>query len=426
MPDNTQNLADVPKGGDLPQTDPASGEALDALFADALKKAEGTPDGPTGPTGASGAAPDPGASGTPAPDPGASGSTGATGASGAAPDPGASGTPAPVTDFEKVELPPHVKPKTVTAFDDVKRLARDKISGLEKELLDAKAKLVETEKKLGDGAITPELKKEIEELREFRRQLDVEADPSFQKFDSQATVEAESIYSRLIGAGVSKETVDKIKSLGGVTKVEWDPILAKLGSADKRFIEVKLTQIEDFAEKKKRAIADAKKNSTEFLAKRTAETESSRKVAKEQSAQTFSQLSKGVDWLKTKTPDPKANGADKAAVEAHNKLVAEANETIKEALEDDSPEMKAILTMGVVRLVKADADLATTKSELEGVKKQLAEANALIAKIQGKSTGRLSSIPSDEPAPKPGAGTLNERPADALDRLFKEAQAKLQ
>src|SRR6185436_6579366 len=89
-------------------------------------------------------------------------------------------------DLDAVELPPYTKPKTAESFAKVKTIARQKIAAIEKEREELKAKMVELEKTAKDG-LPAEAKKELEELREFRAKVDVEADPKFKEYDATIT-----------------------------------------------------------------------------------------------------------------------------------------------------------------------------------------------------------------------------------------------
>jgi hypothetical protein len=210
--------------------------------------------GPTGPTGTAG---DPGATGAPA----ATGATGATGASGA-----------PADEFDAIELPPHTKPKTGEAFGTVKALARQRIAAIQKERDELKEKLDAADKLSKD--LPEDTKKELEELRKFRQQMDVEADPTFKEYDTKSASNLEAIYSKLTDNKFNKDAIDKIKELGGPANVDWDKLAAdgRITPGLKRFIDGKLFENDDLVEKKKQAIDAAKKNAAEFLKKREEET----------------------------------------------------------------------------------------------------------------------------------------------------------
>jgi len=389
------------------QTKPSAPRGPDGKFLSAGTETATGATGPVGPTGAK-------------VEPDAAGATGATGATGV----GATGAADP---FDAIQAPTNLKPKAAEAFDNVKRLAKEKVTALQSERDELEKKYKELSEK--SGRLDPKVEAELKELREFRRKLDVEADPEFQKYDVESTTQAESIYGKLLSVGVPGHTVEKIKSMGGVFKVQWDPILEKLPSAAKRFIEVKLTQLEDLKEKKQAAVAAAKKNSEEFLQNRAAATETTKKEFRNDASKTLDTMLPKLDWFGEKKPTDKSTDAEKSSIVEHNKFLTETKEAIKEAMEDDSPEMRAFLAVGLAQLMKLRVDYSSAtsshKSEVEKLRTELDAANKLLERVKKGSTNRLRESPATTTeASTPGAGTISERPGDALDRLRAEVEAK--
>jgi colicin import membrane protein len=144
-------------------------------------------------------------------------------------------------DFDNIELPPHVKPKTVESFALLKQQARARVT----ELTGSVAKLEEDLKAANEaiklakeGGVSAEEKKELEELRSFRRGIDVESDPEFSKFDTQIKSNDEAIYARLLKAGYNQASIDKIMSLGGPLNVDWGLSGKDLPDVVRRFLDV--------------------------------------------------------------------------------------------------------------------------------------------------------------------------------------------
>lgn len=366
--------------------------------------------------------------GEPAPADGPSGPVGDKGAAG--PPPGSTGNPGPtgpVDPFDAIGTPAKLSPKASEAFDNVKRLAKEKLTALQTERDELDKKFKELSEK--SGRLDPKVEQELKDLREFRRKLDVEADPEFQKYDTESTTQAESIYGRLKAVGVADATIEKIKSMGGIFKVQWDPILEKIPSQARRFIEVKLTQLEDLRDKKAAAIASAKKNSEEFLTQRARATDTQREEFRSNAAKTLETMLPKLDWFAEKKITDKTVEAEKAGIAEHNKMLTDTKEAIKEAMEDDSPEMRAFLAVGLAQLMKLRVDysaaISSHKSEVEKLQAELTAAKSLIEKVKKGSTNRLrDTTATTTPGSMPGAGTINERPADALDRLAREVEAK--
>jgi len=428
---NNPNAPGADQSANLPSISAETSSALDAL----LKQQEDeSPKGPTGPVGATGNVGDPGAPGPSDKRDPATGkflpkektaSTGPSGdetpVSGATPPASGAATDA----FADVQAP-QLKGKSAEAFENIKRLANEKVTALQSERDAFEKQIKELNEKA--GRLDPKVEAELKELREFRRKLDVEADPEFKKFDEESTTQAESIYGKLLSVGVPEHTIEKIKSMGGVFKVQWDPILEKLPSAAKRFIEVKLTQLEDLKEKKSTAIATAKKNSEEFLTQRAQAGETAKKEFREKAATTLDAMLPKLDWFVEKKPTDKSTDAEKAAIVEHNKLLTETKLAIKDAIDDDSAEMRAFLAVGLAQLLKLRADYSSAtsahKSEVAKLKAELDAANTLLEKVKKGSTNRLRDTTAVASVPAAGAGSINEKPADALDRARAEVEAR--
>jgi hypothetical protein len=171
--------------------------------------------------------------------------------------------------------------------------------------------------------------KELEELRAFRLKLDVEADPSFKKFDEQVTANVESIYSKLRAAGVGEESIKKIQELGGPGEVDWDSLSSKLNPQLKRYIDGKLFENEDLVEKKKQAIEAAKKNAGEFLKTREQELGKSTEANRKATETEINGMLPQMPWLKEREITANAKPEEKASAESHNKLISEIRENMK-------------------------------------------------------------------------------------------------
>lgn len=333
--------------------------------------------------------------------------------------------PAEKDDLDAVETPKNLRPKSSEAFETIKRIAREKVAASEKRASELEARVKEFEgKKVGEPS--PEILKELEELRTFRKQMDVQSDPEFNKFDKLVDEHTESIYKKLLANGATEATVAKIRELGGPGQIDWEPILSKMSPVARRAVETKLVEIEETAERKAKAIEEAKKNADEFLKTRATQTAGQRKEAHARAVATLGSLRKEFSWLTPKTVDPKAKdqAAEKAAVEAHNALVKESEQYLAEALSDDSPEMRATVAMAGPELFKARAELASYKASTE---KQIAklgadlkEANELLSKIKKGSTTRLRDTSADAKAKVIPEDETGEQ---ALDRLAAEVTA---
>lgn len=331
-------------------------------------------------------------------------------------------------DFEKVELPPYTKPKSVEAFATVKTLAKQRIAAVEAEKTKLAAELAEAREAAAKAVKDPELEKELKDLRDFRLKFDVEADPSFKEWDTKVKANDELIYARLKTAGIDENSIKKIQELGGPSEVNWDSIKDKIPESLMRYIETKLFENEDLGTKKKAAIEVAKQNASEFVKTRQEDiykqTEGRAKATKEQ----FDAMLPKFDWLKDKTVPANAKPEEKAAIEAGNAFNKRVLTDVQEALNDDSPGMRAILIAGFAQLMKVRADFESTKAshsaEIAKLSATLKEKEEFIKGIKQSSTARLSGRGTVPGETKPVKSDVNEDPGSAIDRLLKAELAK--
>lgn len=345
-------------------------------------------------------------------------------------EPAAPAAPAaPVDEFDKVELPPHSSPKSGEAFAKVKQLAQERIAAVEKERAALAERLTAAEEAAKKTTAPAEETPELKELREFRLKFDAEADPSFRKWDEAVKSNDELIYSKLRGAGVNEESLKKIAELGGPNQVDWESVSEKFSPQLRRYIETKVFENEDLVEKKKAAIEAAKKNVSEFIRTRQEQIFQNTEGRQKAMEKEFNELKPNLEWMQEIKVPATATEADKAKAERNNKIVARVNADLQEAINDDSPRMRAILIAGFAQLMKTRTDLEDLKAdkdaELAKLNATLKERDDFIARIKKSTTGRLHSAapsPGDaRPAPKVD---YHEDGASAVERLYREAQAK--
>lgn len=329
--------------------------------------------------------------------------------------------------FSQITLPPHAKPATAASFATLKALANEQVRLADEARKQAEEKVKAAEERLAKGP-GEEVTKELTELREFRQKLDVEADPSFNEFDNKIKSNDELIYAKLKSTGTTDETIKKIQELGGPGRIDWETTGTNLNPSIKRYIEGKIFENEDLQAKREEAVAKAKSNAAEFLKNREQQTGANVEMRRKSVETEINTLLPQLGWVAPKTADEKATAADKAAVEAHNKLVQTAKEYVVEALHDDSPKMKAILVAGFVELQKVRADLAsqeaTYKAQVAGLEARLKESTDLVERIKKSSTGRLRESGAPTVGTLPNAKlNLNETTEDALARHRAEIEA---
>lgn len=368
----------------------------------------------------------------------------------AAPDPvppgGADGVPGvdgvPSTDAEKAEaeraaaskrseeffkdspaLPQGSSPKASEAFSAIKIKAAQEISARESELEETRKKLAEAEAKLS-AAPDPAVQKELEDHRQWRAKLDVDADPKFKEFDKQVAASHEFIYAQLKKSpAITAEVIDQIKKLGGPENVNLDKIFASVqDSTLQRIVESKVADIEMLKFNKEQAISSAKKNIDQYIEEQRKSYAQNVGAHNDATKARFSELTKKLTWFADKSVDSKADEPARKSAETHNKFVADTKQQLDAALQDDSPEMRAIMLTGMAQLIYLQRVHESAKAELTATKKELVEAKIQLEKFTGASVSRLR-----ETGARPGGNIAaapkenwNSHAGDALDAIARQ------
>lgn len=298
--------------------------------------------------------------------------------------------------FKGIELPPKASPRSAEAFASIKIKAAQELAKRDEELATLKSKLEEASKVVANP-VTPELEKELAELREFRAKLDIESDVKFKEFDRKAEGAAEFIYSRLKANGVlTEENIKSIKGYGGPANINMEKIFEKITDPSlKRLVENKLTEIETAAFDKEQAIKKAKEDVQGYVAERHAQNEQAGQSHQAATKAQLDSMMANMKWLGERKAEAGAKEEDKKAVETHNAFVKELHKEIGEALKDDSAQMRATLIAGTAQLLYLQPVHAAALQEISGLKKQLKEANDFIAKYKkaAGSGARESAAP---------------------------------
>lgn len=321
-------------------------------------------------------------------------------------------------------LPPKASAKSADAFQSVKIKAAQEISKLSAEL-DAHKKEVEALRAKTAEALTPEVKAEIESLREFRAKLDVETDPRFKKFDADIKAGDAFIYAQLSKSPLFTAEVKKqIEDLGGPSKVKMDAILTGIGDPlVTRLVEGKLAELEVKNYEKQEAIKSAQSNVKGYLEQRAKEWEQSTTSHNDATKTHLNTLAAQLPWLKPVTVAATATEQEKKAAEAHNAFATKTKAELDLAINDDSPDMRATLLIGMAQLFRLQNTTAVLTAERDSLLKERDAANASLAKLKAASTSRLrdgGGLPSGDPAkptPAKASDQFNLTAADALDRI---------
>jgi hypothetical protein len=319
------------------------------------------------------------------------------------------------------KLPPNASPKSSEAFSTIKIKAAQEISAREQKIADLEKKLAESGKPSTDQL---EKEKEAEELRQWRAKLDVEFDPKFKEYDKNIEKQREFIYAQLLqNPAIKPEVIDQIKKYGGPEKVNMVKIFEAVGDPTlQRLVEAKIADIQMAHYEKTNAIKSAKENLTQYLETRQQESTKTQ-IARSQETQTQLEGMLGnLDWFKEKQAEASADEATKKEAAEHNEFLGKLKGELKAALQDDSPQMKAIQITGLAQLFHLQRRVPALEAKLAAAEKQLSETTAKWEAVKASGRSRLheSAAPAGGiPVQKAGVD-VNQRAGDALDAIAKQ------
>jgi hypothetical protein len=333
----------------------------------------------------------------------------------------------PKDSFDEIELPPNTKSKSAEAFGRLKQAAREKVAEVAAQLTAAAERerklVVELEAaKSSTGKLPPEIEKELTDLRAEHATSDIQNDPEIKKFDTTLQSNEEIIYKKLETSGVDSDAIAKIKELGGVEAVDWNPILEKLPVQVQRFIEATLIDNERTRNAKEEAIKSAKTNANEYTAKR---------VERESQLVTNTALdnTKKLPWLQLKEIPANATVEQKAAIDAENKSAQDYQVLLNGFLADRGPKQFAELAVGTTIAYRLQAQLKAlseqhqkaTAGHTTGVQKLTQERDALKSQLDAIKRAQIPRNRGDTIIPpkiQPKIGDVSG--AEALESLAKD------
>jgi hypothetical protein len=273
--------------------------------------------------------------------------------------------------------------------------------------------------------VSPEALKELEDLRQWRAKLDVEASPKFQEFDKKVAANQEFIYAQLKKSpAITDATIEAIKKHGGPEMVNMEKIFeAVKDPAMQRLIENRLADIEQQKFEKEKAVSDTKANIGEYL-KQQKESYAKSATAHNDATKThFDEYAAKLPWFKEKPVDEKADEATKKATAEHNTFIKTVKNHMDVALSNDSADMRAILLTGMAQLLYLQRAHAGVTAELEAEKKKLTEATEKLDKIAKSGTRLRESAAPPTPGTnvtKKDSDIFHKKAGDALDDIAKQ------
>jgi hypothetical protein len=327
-------------------------------------------------------------------------------------------------------LPQGASVKSHEAFSSIKVKAAQEISKLSEELEKARKEL-ETHKQSA-GKATPEqeqLAKENEELKKWRAKLDVEFDPKFKEYDTEAEQSREFIYAQLRkSSAITPATIEKIKQLGGPDKIQMKPVLDALNdTTTQRLVEAKLADIEMAKYKKEQAVTQSKTNIEQYMTARQEELTKASTAAFEETRKELDGLWKELPWTKPLAPKQGATEAEKTQIDNHNKFVESMRKELDTAAQDNSPRMKATMLTAVAQLFNLQENHKNLKEAHAKLEKEVTELRTFKDKIKGATRSRLP----ESQAPASGAASVqkpvnqfNTPATEGLDALARQVMAE--
>lgn len=352
-------------------------------------------------------------------------------------EPPKTGTPVGTDDeFSKridgIKPPPGAHPNVAAGLEQLKKEAvqeHTRAEQLQTQLKELQAKAAEYETKLKENKLPEPIEKELKELRERVRETDYQSDPEFQKTYVQPVQRAESeILGLLKQAGLKDEGLKQIQENGGIiamsqsgepagvegnpdmTMAEWVDkfLLAKTPGVFRNRINSKLANAVDLIERGRGEIEDFRANSQQRheqrMQKQTQLFDEGRKAA----------LSELGDLAQPKTIPATATAVERQAIEAHNKIIAQANETFQTYLQSAKDPQTAGKVL--VKATQADVLLSLHRQDQALIKQLQDRLNGIKAAGSHSQAGNNTPPPGVTPPDK--NALLHQSTEQAMAGLF--------
>lgn len=338
-------------------------------------------------------------------------------------------TPTPVTpetppadnfesQLDSIKPAERAHPNVQKGMDELRRISREEHKArteAEIKLTELQTQLKQYEEKLKTPSVPDDVKKELEDLRNMRRELDLKLDPDFQKNYVQPVKDAETNIMRILTeAGLKEETAKWIQDKGGLvamsrsndvvdeksgmTAQQWveDVLLAKTPTFHRNRALGELTNALNVQDKASRELQDfqgaAKERWEAKMQKLTTEFNAGRDAA----------IAELGDTVKERAVSPTASPEERAEIEAHNTRLRNAAAKFNEYMKtSQDPKVAGAL---LVKATQADVLLEANKV----LEAKVASLQTRLNDI--KAAGSHSRAGDSTPPPAPAKAT----PADLL------------
>lgn len=331
-------------------------------------------------------------------------------------------TPDPADPYPDLQLSAKVSGKTAEQWAALKSRYATDSKAKDDEIASLKAKVTEYEAKTSDP-IPEETKKELEDLRQFRARLDVEADPAFQaQFDQRLATAQNFIYAQLASAGWKKDTIDKVKEIG-VENVDWESLEkeGKVPASMMRLVQSRLDEMAVIKYDRQAKLDEAKTNIADYIKKQREEYAAK---AQGHTKATDDELAKFLPKLaflsEPEKPKASASKDELTIYEAEVKHRQEILDSIAEAKRDDSPYMRALLIAGMAQLLNLKPRFENIVAAYKQLEEKHTKAIAWIEKVKSAGKPKAKDASAEPTPPKPGVD-YTKTAGEALDALWKQA-----
>lgn len=290
-------------------------------------------------------------------------------------------------DLDKVEAPAGVSPRNLVNFDKLREIA--KIRTKEAETL--KQRVTELESRQPESALVEQEKKELEELRTFRKIFDTENDPEFRRqFDEKITSVDDDLIAILKKNGLTETTENSIRELGvgNVSSKFWEQeILPRLPLIDQERVRRRLAERADMNDQRAREIEKFQSERGTFLQRQEEQQLQQFQQERDAIIKHVEDLRKDIPWAHKKEIPPKATKDEIAKIESHNRHVDELEFRFQDALYPANPQARAEIAAAAVASTVLAASVTDLSTRLQESNKRIQQLEAELNKT--KAAGRI-------------------------------------
>lgn len=338
--------------------------------------------------------------------------------------PPAGDTPPPSDIYPDVQLPPNARGKSAEAFATLKQRFSTDLASRDAEVSKLKEELEQLRAK-ASAPIPPEVEKELKENRLFRARFDLQADPEFTaKYDSKIGELNEFIYDQLRQVGYTDAHIEKIKAHGGLDKVNYEQILEDVKDPHMlRLIQSRMDDVKVLRYEQEKKLKSAKEDIESYIQQKRDQYQKSVTAHTEATQAELETLAgQHLKWLQEEpklpaTADDKAKALHKEELE----FIQSVKEQMQSALQDDSPQMRAVMIATFAQSMHIKREFARIKAAYEIAEKARKEAEGKLATLKKASLTRLpSTVQPDGALPKPNLTSPLLSASEAMDALRKQ------